>query len=147
MIASSGHRHRRRHRRRRHRHHIGSSMAETRHKLLLHAKPPLNGHRMTSTGSTSQPATRGVQLALPDERAEVARNVTVQEEPPKGCPRHRGCPSACKKTCAFPRWAEGCWPCQALCAGVKNHEGAHLCPQHWEVDPDDWHAWLMTRSS
>ena len=63
-------------------------------------------------GSASQLATRGVQLALPDERAEVARNVTVQEEPPKGCPRHRRCPSACKKTCAFPRWAEGTWPCR-----------------------------------
>ena len=133
--------------RRRHCSCIGTRMTGAGRALLLRGNPPLSGHRMTSMGSASQLATRGVQLPLPDERGEVARNVPVREEPPKGCPRHRRCPSACKKTCAFLRWAEGTWPCRAPCAGVKNHEGEHLCPQHWEVDPDDWHAWLMTRNS
>ena len=122
-------------------------MAETGQTLLLHAKPPLSGHRMTCTGSASRPATRGVQVGFADGRDEVARNVTVQEEPPKGCPPYRRWPSACQKTCAFPEWAKNQWPCRAPCHGVKNHDGAHLCHRHWEVNPDDWHAGRMTCSS
>jgi len=119
-------------------------MAETGQTLLLHAKPPLSGLRMTCTGSASRSATTGVQLALSDGRDEEAETVTLQEEAPKGCPPYRRWPSGCQNRCAFPEWAKNYWPCRALCHGEKNHVGVHLCTRHWGVNPDDWHAGRMT---
>ena len=57
---------------------------------------------------------------------------------------NRRWPSSCQKKCIFPQWDKGNWLWHAPCHGVKNHEGAHLCHQHWEVNPDDWHAGRMT---
>ena len=54
------------------------------------------------------------------------------------CTPYRRWPFTCTRTCAFPEEADNGWPCHAPCHGVKNHEGAHLCYQHWEVNPDDW---------
>ena len=48
-------------------------------------------------------------------------------------PRVPQCYVPCKKACVFTRRAGGGWPCRGPCVDVKNHEGDHLCREHWGV--------------
>ena len=48
-------------------------------------------------------------------------------------PRVPQCYVPRKKACVFTRRAGGGWPCRGPCVDVKNHEGDHLCREHWGV--------------